>query len=145
MGKTDEDWNGSKLGFLKTVQPNSFSKLIPVACNFRNNAQETYLFVLDLFLSFTCNFFAYFKFHCDWGRVNGKIKQNELDCRDSVPLSPKLENSSDLWKNFGKTKLVYMVKWDLLLFIIPRTWLTNTAVRLLCLTKELDDFSSFAQ
>ena len=37
-----------KLGFLKTVQPNSFSKLIPAACNFKNNAQETYLFVLDL-------------------------------------------------------------------------------------------------
>ena len=48
MGKTEEDWNGLKLGFLKTVQPNSFSKLIPAACNFKNNAQETYLFVLDL-------------------------------------------------------------------------------------------------
>ena len=32
----------------KTVQPNSFSKLIPAACNFKNNAQETYLFVTDL-------------------------------------------------------------------------------------------------
>ena len=48
MGKTEEDWNGLKLGFLKTVQPNSFSKLIPVARNFKNNAQETYLFVKDL-------------------------------------------------------------------------------------------------
>ena len=48
MGKTEEDWNGLKLGFLKTVQPNSFSKLIPAACNFKNNAQETYLFVSDL-------------------------------------------------------------------------------------------------
>ena len=28
MGKTQEDSNGLKLGFLKTVQPNSFSKLI---------------------------------------------------------------------------------------------------------------------
>ena len=47
MGKTKEDWNG--LGFLKTVQPNySFSKLIPAACNFKNNVQETYLFVMDL-------------------------------------------------------------------------------------------------
>ena len=45
MGKTEEDWNGLKLGFLKTVQPNSFSKLIPAACNFKNIAQETYLFV----------------------------------------------------------------------------------------------------
>ena len=44
MGKTEEDWNGLKW---KTVQPNSFSKLIPAACNFKNNAQETYLFVSD--------------------------------------------------------------------------------------------------
>ena len=48
MGKTKEDRNGLKLGFLKTVQPNSFSKLIPAACNFKNNAQETYLFVSDV-------------------------------------------------------------------------------------------------
>ena len=48
MGKTEEDWNGLKLGFLKTVQPNSFSNLIPATCNFKNNAQETYLFVSDL-------------------------------------------------------------------------------------------------
>ena len=48
VGKTEEDWNGLKLGFLKTVQPNSFSKLIPAACNFKNYAQETYLFVSDL-------------------------------------------------------------------------------------------------
>ena len=41
-GKTEEDRNGLKLGFLKTVQPNSFSKLIPASCNFKNNAQETY-------------------------------------------------------------------------------------------------------
>ena len=86
MGKTEEDWNGLKFGFLKTVQPNSFSKLIPAACNFINNAQETYLFVSDLwYLSFTCNFCAYFKFHSDWGRVIGKIKQTELDCHDTAP------------------------------------------------------------
>ena len=48
MGKIEEDWKGLKLGFLKIVQPNSFSKLIPAACNFKNNAQETYLFVSDL-------------------------------------------------------------------------------------------------
>ena len=41
---------------------------------------------LSLILSFTCNFFAYFKFHSDWGRVIGKIEQNELDCRDTAPL-----------------------------------------------------------
>ena len=48
MGKTEEDWNGLKLRSLKTVQPNSFLKLIPAARNFKNNAQETYLFVTDL-------------------------------------------------------------------------------------------------
>jgi len=37
-----------KLGFLKTVQPNSFSKFISAVCNFKNNAQETYLFVSNL-------------------------------------------------------------------------------------------------
>ena len=47
MGKNEEDWNGLKLGFLKTVQPNSFSKFVPAACNFKNNAQETYFFVSD--------------------------------------------------------------------------------------------------
>ena len=48
MVKTEEKWNGLKLGFLKTVQPNSFSELIPASCNFKNNAQKTYLFVSDL-------------------------------------------------------------------------------------------------
>ena len=83
MGKSEEDWNGLKLGFLKTVQPNSFSKLIPTACNFKNNAQETYLFVSDLW------FCHLLKFHSDWGRVIGKIKQNELDRRDTAPLIAK--------------------------------------------------------
>ena len=44
---------------------------------------------LSLILSFTCNFFAYFKFHSDWGRVIGKIKRNELDCRDTAPLNTR--------------------------------------------------------
>ena len=48
MGKTEEDWNGLELGFLKTVQPNSFSKLISAVCNLKNNAQETYLFVSNV-------------------------------------------------------------------------------------------------
>ena len=39
MGKTEEDWNALKWGFLKTVQPNSFSKFISAVCNFKNNAQ----------------------------------------------------------------------------------------------------------
>ena len=53
-----------KLGFLKTVQPNSFSKMIPAACNFKNSAQETLFVCLgSLILSFSSNFFASFKFH----------------------------------------------------------------------------------
>ena len=80
MGKTEEDWNGLILGFLKTVQPNSFSKLISAVCNF------IFVCLESLILSFPCNFFADFKFHTDWARVNGKIKQNELDCRDTAPL-----------------------------------------------------------
>ena len=50
MGKTEEDGNGLKLGFLKTVQPNSFSTLISAVCNLKNNAQETHLFVSNLSL-----------------------------------------------------------------------------------------------
>ena len=77
-----------KLGSLKTVQPNSFSKLISAAYNFKNNDQETYLFVSSesLILSFTFNFFAYIKFYSDCGRAIGKIKQNELECCDTAPL-----------------------------------------------------------
>ena len=41
MDKTEKDWNGLKLGFLKTDQPNNFLTLISAACNFKNNAQET--------------------------------------------------------------------------------------------------------
>ena len=41
MGKTEDNWNELKLGFLKTVQSNSFLKLISAVCNFKNNAQET--------------------------------------------------------------------------------------------------------
>ena len=48
MGKTAEEGNGLKLGFLKTIQPNSFSKFISAVCNFKNNAQETYLFISNL-------------------------------------------------------------------------------------------------
>ena len=48
MGKTEEDWSGLKLRFLKTVQPNSFSKFNSAVCSFKNNAQGTYVFVSDL-------------------------------------------------------------------------------------------------
>ena len=149
MGKTEEDWNGFKLGFLKTVQPNSC--LQPTACNFKNRLQNRWFFFsksvkksvksgvralrtrsarvshalcfqprsrpvvwllahtgirkntdcftiyfknnsqghicLSQISDFTCNFFVYFKFHSDWGRVIGKIKQNELDCCVTAPLT----------------------------------------------------------
>ena len=52
MGKTEEDGNGLKLGFLKTVQSNNFSKLISVVCNFKNNDQETFICLESLILSF---------------------------------------------------------------------------------------------
>ena len=52
----------------------------------------------SLILSFTCNFFAYFKFHSDWGRVIGKIKQNKLDCRNTAPL--KFVLSLTVWLAF---------------------------------------------
>ena len=48
MGKTKKGLKRIEIRFLKTVQPNSFSKLIPVACSFKNNAQEINLFVSDL-------------------------------------------------------------------------------------------------
>ena len=109
MGKTEEDWNGLKFGFLKAVQANSFSKLIAAACTFKKKCSEDIFVCLgSLILSFTCNFFAYFKFHCDWGRVIGKIKQNELDCRDTVPLKDSaltavkgMQNSNKgMWKGY---------------------------------------------
>ena len=40
----------------------------------------------SLILSFTCNFFVYIKFHSDYGRAIGKIKQSELDCHDTALL-----------------------------------------------------------
>ena len=52
IGKTEEDWNGLKLGVLKTVQPNSFSKLVPAAYNFKNNAQETLLSRISDFVTY---------------------------------------------------------------------------------------------
>ena len=82
MGKTEEDSNGLKFGFLKTVQPNGLSKLIPAACNFKNNGQETDFFVSDLWF---CH--LHVKFHGDWGRLISKIKQNELYRHDTAPLT----------------------------------------------------------
>ena len=125
MGKTEEDWNGLKLGFLKTVQPNSFSKLTPAACNFKNNAQETFVCLGSLILSFTCNFFAYFKFHSDWGRVIGKIKQNELDAvtqpLQAIQLHYPVDSANHLlnkWGLIGKSNLVMNSNRNVWIFCI---------------------------
>ena len=40
-----------------------------------------------LILSFAWDFFAYLKFHSDWGWVIAKFTQNELDYRDTAPLT----------------------------------------------------------
>jgi len=128
MGKTEEDWKGLKLGFLKTVQPNNFSKLIPAACNFKNNAQETFVCLGSLILSFTCNFFAYFKFHSDWGRVIGKIKQNELDCRDTAPLRSLISISNVKCAPCGDKK------WQILRI--------STNVKMVVVSRALRSFTS---
>ena len=84
MGKTEEDWNGLKLGFLKTVQPNSFMLL----ASSKMMLSRHICLSRSLILSFTCNFFAYVNFLSGWGRVKfGKINQNELDCHDTTPLT----------------------------------------------------------
>ena len=41
MGKTEEDWNGLKLGFLKTVQPNSLKTRAALKQGIRNPETET--------------------------------------------------------------------------------------------------------
>ena len=63
----------------------------------------------SLILSCTCNFFAYIKFHSDCGRAIGKIKQNELDCRDTAPLS----NYDDDHNDNLKQQLVLSAKQQL--------------------------------
>ena len=97
MGKTEEDWNGLKLGFLKTVQPNSFSKFISAVCNFKNNAQETHFFVLNLWFShlyvislLTLSSIA--------------IEGHGLDGRDTAPLNWPLEKSDTLYNKKGTDK-----------------------------------------
>ena len=51
--RVDGDKNMRLLAFAFTIVfvwtgPNSFSQFIPAACNLKNTAQETYLFVSDL-------------------------------------------------------------------------------------------------
>ena len=65
MGKTEEDRNGLKLGLVKTVQPNSFSKAIPALATSKIMLSRHIYLSRISDLSFTCNFFAYFKFRSD--------------------------------------------------------------------------------
>ena len=48
MDEIEEAGNRLKLGFSRTVQPNSFWKFISVVSNFKNNARERFLFVKKL-------------------------------------------------------------------------------------------------
>ena len=50
MGKTEQDWNGLKFRFLKTVQPNSFSNFAPASCKFKKLMlrRDIHLFVSQL-------------------------------------------------------------------------------------------------
>ena len=59
MGEAEDDSNGLKLVFLKTVQANSFSKFISVASNFKNK-RSGYVFACQEagILSFISNFFC---------------------------------------------------------------------------------------
>ena len=87
LKKTETDWNWA---FLKTVQPNSFSKFISPVCNFKNNSQETYLFVSNLWLCHLHKIsLLIFKFRSDWGRAIGKIKQNVLYCTWHSPFKKR--------------------------------------------------------
>ena len=104
MGKTEQNWNGLKfIGFLKTVQPNSLSKLISglFATSKIMLVGDIFSFLESLLVSFTSNFFAYVKFHSDWGRVTGKIKQNELDYRDTAPLNNYYRNPTPSPKSYN--------------------------------------------
>ena len=71
----------------------------------------------SLILSFPCNFFAYFKFHSDWGRVIGKIKQNEVDCHDIAPLIA-YSCSKSFRNQIWKYPLLYNDSW----LIICEIW-----------------------
>ena len=48
MGKPDGRLKQIEIRVFENCSAWQFSKLIPAACNFKNNAQETYLFVSDL-------------------------------------------------------------------------------------------------
>ena len=87
-GKTKEDWNALKLGFLKTVHLLACCRNKLFACNFKNNAQETYLFVSDLWF---CHLHVISLLTLSSIVIEGewlaKLNKNKLECCDTVPLS----------------------------------------------------------
>ena len=54
--------------------------------------------ISDFVVYMNC-FFAYVKSHCEEGRVISKIKQNELDCRDTAPLKSSGHHTQKEKKN----------------------------------------------
>ena len=96
------DWTNRHAGKMNEVEPYQYNCSSDIKIDGKKNEmrqnwawkQETscvkhhqeQVCLGSLILSFTSSFFAYFKFHSDWGRVIGEIKQNELDCRDTAPL-----------------------------------------------------------
>ena len=78
---------GLKLWFFENCSASKFFKVDWCCLQLQKLCSgDIFVCLGSLILSFTCNFFAYFKFHSDWGRLIGKIKQNKLDCRDTAPL-----------------------------------------------------------
>ena len=78
------DWNE---GFWKLFGLTVFFFFDPCCLRLQKQCSgDIFVCLESLILSFTCNLFAYLKFHTDWGRVISKIKQNELDCCDTAPL-----------------------------------------------------------
>jgi len=92
MGKTEEDWiKRIEIRVFENFSAEQFFKVYPCCLQLKKYCSgDVFVCLGSLILSFTCNFFAYFKFHSDWGRVIGKIKQNELDCHDTAPSSDSL-------------------------------------------------------
>ena len=83
---------------MKTVQPitvfQSWSLLLATS---KNNAQETYFFVSDLWF---CRLHAISLLTLSSIAIEGvigKIKQNELDCRDTAPFNIDFNCLTYLW------------------------------------------------
>ena len=87
MGKIQEDSNGLCWGFLKTVQHNSFSKLISVVCNFNYAAQHARQTLFSSRSFGLCCLKVISELYSKKGQVKGKMTQNELHCCDTAVSS----------------------------------------------------------